>query len=63
MSAREVVALRRSLGVSQAVFAGLLNVSTRTVQAWEIGARHPSDAALRLLQIAKKRPEVLLDNQ
>jgi putative transcriptional regulator len=39
----------------------MLNISPRTVQAWEQGARTPSDAALKLLNIAKKHPEVLLE--
>jgi len=37
----------------------VLNASSKTVQAWEQGARVPSDAALKLLTIAKKHPEVL----
>jgi putative transcriptional regulator len=40
----------------------LLNISPRTVQAWEQGAREPSDAALKLLSIADKHPEVLLES-
>jgi putative transcriptional regulator len=62
IKASEVLALRRTMGVSQAVFARLLNVSARTVQSWEVGARQPSDAALRLLHIAKKYPQILLDD-
>jgi putative transcriptional regulator len=46
--------------VSQAVFARLLNVPVVTEVSWEIGRRNPSGAALRLLQIAKKEPQVLL---
>jgi putative transcriptional regulator len=60
MSAREVIALRTRLRVSQAAFARILNVSPRTVQAWESDARKPSDAALKLLTVAKEHPEVLL---
>lgn len=60
MSPKQVAALRRSLRLSQAAFARILNVSARTVQAWEVGARRPADAALRLLQIARHHPEVLL---
>ena len=30
------------------------------VQAWETNARRPSDAALKLLSVAKKNPQVLL---
>lgn len=59
MRGKDVVAIRRSLRVSQGVFALLLNVSPRTVQAWETDARRPSDAALKLLHIAKHHPEVL----
>jgi len=54
------VKLRQQLNLSQAVFASVLNVSVKTVQAWEQGLRQPSDAALKLLTIAKKHPEVLL---
>lgn len=51
--------LRERLGTSQAVFARLLNVSTTTEIKWETGRRKPSGAALRLLDIANKRPEIL----
>jgi putative transcriptional regulator len=34
MGAKEVLAVRAQLRVSQAVFARILNVSPRTVQAW-----------------------------
>src|SRR5262249_13419334 len=43
-------------GKSQAVFARLLNVSTRTIQSWEQGQRKPSQAALRLIQIFRQDP-------
>jgi putative transcriptional regulator len=61
MHAKDIVALRSRLKVSQAAFALLLNVSPRTVQAWERNARAPSDAALKLLHVAKRHPEVLLE--
>ena len=56
----EVRAIRRKLKVSQSVFARLLNVPLVTAASWEVGRRNPSGAALRLLQIAKKEPDVLL---
>jgi putative transcriptional regulator len=59
MSAKEVTAVRSRLRVSQAAFAQILNVSPRTVQAWERSARAPSDAALKLLDIARRHPEAL----
>jgi len=55
----EIRKLRKRLGTSQAVFARLLNVSTTTEIKWETGRRKPSGAALRLLDIASKRPEIL----
>jgi putative transcriptional regulator len=60
MGAKDVLAVRTRLRVSQAAFARILNVSPRTVQAWETSARRPSDVALKLLTVAKKNPEVLL---
>lgn len=37
----------------------MLNVPKVTAESWEKGRRKPSDAALRLLQIIEKHPEVL----
>jgi putative transcriptional regulator len=61
MSAAGVARVRAAMHVSQAAFARLLNVSPRTVQAWEASARTPSDAALKLLHIARLHPEVLFE--
>ena len=61
MRAKEVVAVRTRMRVSQAAFARILNVSPRTVQAWETDARRPSDAALKLLSVAKEHPEILIN--
>jgi putative transcriptional regulator len=60
MGAKEVRRLRARLNASQAVFAGYLNVSAKLVQAWEAGRRSPEGAALRLLGLAEKAPELLL---
>ncbi len=60
MGAKEVLAVRAQLRVSQAALARILDVSPRTVQAWETNARRPSEAVLKLLSVAKKNPEVLL---
>jgi putative transcriptional regulator len=50
-----------ALYVSQGVFADILNVSLGTVRSWEQGVRTPDDAAMRLLSIAERRPEALLE--
>ena len=61
MSPKEIARIREKLNCSQAVFAMMLNISPKTVQAWEQGSREPGDAALKLLTIAKNHPEVLLE--
>ncbi len=61
LAARQIRRIRIDLGASQAVFARLLNIPTRTAVAWESGERHPSGAALKLLHIARRRPGVLVE--
>jgi putative transcriptional regulator len=60
LSAAQVRALRSKLKVSQTVFAAMLNVPPVTAISWEKGRRSPSGAALRLLEIARKHPDVLV---
>lgn len=54
-------AVRNKLGLSQQGFAAMLNVSIRTLQAWEQGVRHPSGAAASLINFADKHPKAFLD--
>lgn len=61
LSPQDIARIRQKLNCSQAVFAMMLNISPKTVQAWEQGSREPGDAALKLLTIAKRHPEVLLE--
>jgi putative transcriptional regulator len=56
----EIAGIRRRLNVSQPVFAALLNVPLTTARSWEQGKRRPSGAALRLLDLARQSPEILL---
>src|SRR5262245_21507988 len=57
----DVTEARNRTGLSQSQFAELLGVSTRTLQEWEQGRRHPSGAARTLLTIARNRPDALLE--
>jgi len=62
MSAGEIAAFRKKkLGVSQRIFAGILNASPQTVHAWEQGRKKPSGIALRLLRLMESRPEIVAD--
>lgn len=61
MSLKDIARILQKLNCSQAVFAMTLNISPKTVKAWQQGSREPDDAALKLLTIAKKDPEILLE--
>ena len=55
MSPQKIVEVRNKAGVSQAVFARYLTVSTGTVSKWENGKKHPSGPALKLLDLVKRK--------
>ncbi len=57
----DIKAIRERLSLSQKQFAGLLGISTRTLQNWEQGRRFPEGPARVLLQVADKHPQALLD--
>ena len=60
-STERVMRIRESFDVSQEEFARLLNVSAATVRAWEQGVLPPAGAAARLLSIAERHPETILE--
>ena len=47
----EIRNIRTSLNMTQAVFAGVLGVSKKTVEAWESGRNTPMGPASRMLDI------------
>jgi putative transcriptional regulator len=57
----QIARVRKLMKLSQPVFADALNVSSASVKSWEQGVNEPSGAALRLLQIAERHPEVILE--
>ena len=61
VAVNEVAAARMKTGLSQAQFAKALHISARTLQEWEQGRRQPSGAALALIQIAFRHPEVIAE--
>jgi putative transcriptional regulator len=48
--------LRDRLGLSQGLFAKLLGVSRKLIEAWEAGTRTPSPMACRLLDAIARKP-------
>ena len=63
MSPAQITALRRRLKMSQPVFARMLNVGAGTAASWEKGRRQPSGPALKILRVAQKHPEALMEPQ
>lgn len=61
MKAKEIKALRISLSLSISLFAGVFNVSNKTVEAWENGTNSPSGVALRLMRMIEKNPDILFE--
>jgi putative transcriptional regulator len=59
VTSKTVKRVRAAANVSQAVFARYLNVSTKTVQAWEGGTRPVAGPALLLFRIARLHPGVV----
>lgn len=57
----DVQRIRRSLNLSQTVFANALAKSPATIRSWEQGHRDPDPASNRLLEIADRHPEVILE--
>jgi putative transcriptional regulator len=55
MSAKDVAALRKREGVSQAVLAHHLNVAVKLVGEWERGEKRPSGPSLKLLALIKTK--------
>ena len=61
MSATEIKRRTEKLSLSVAVFASGMNVSPKTVEAWEAGTNEIGGSALRLLDMIKKNPDIILE--
>ena len=55
----DVCAIRLKLGLSQAKFAARYGFSLDTVRKWEQKTRRPNGAALVLLKVIAKHPEIV----
>jgi putative transcriptional regulator len=55
LSGEDILALREREGVSQAVFARALNVTTNYVSQIERGAKKPRGSTLKLLSLIKSK--------
>src|ERR1700677_4057668 len=54
-TSKTIRALRDRLGLSQAVFASVLNASPSAVRQWEIGQKHPAGMSAKLLDVLNRK--------
>ena len=60
-NAKKIKWIRNQVGVSQAVFAKILGVSVKTIEAWEAGTRVPLGIALRFLSVIEINPDFVYE--
>jgi putative transcriptional regulator len=62
VSQPEVKVIREKIGLTQSEFAGLMQVSIKTLQNWEQGRRSPTGPAAALLRIVANTPELAIQS-
>ena len=55
----DIKLIRGKTGLSQQQFADKLNISLRTLQNWEQGNRNPTGAAITLMCLLDKQPNLI----
>lgn len=58
MESSQVKDIRKSLDMTQGMFAAVMGVSVKTVEAWESGINTPSGTARRMLSLLQSDPEI-----
>ncbi|MHC5352501.1 helix-turn-helix domain-containing protein [Pseudomonas sp. A46] len=59
VSAKEIVALRKKLRMSQAVFARRIRTSTSTLRNWEQEKSTPNTQAVLLIKLVEQYPDMI----
>jgi len=62
-SPSEIREIRIKANMTQRIFAGVIGVSIKTVEAWEGGRSKPDGAARRMLGLIDKNPNFAIDNE
>jgi putative transcriptional regulator len=55
LAGKDILAIREQAGLSQAVFAGHLNIAVSTLSQWERDQKKPRGAALKLLAVIQRK--------
>lgn len=56
---RELIAVRRRLKLSRALFAACLRTNVRTLENWEQGRARPNAQAALLINLVKRYPDTV----
>ena len=59
VTAEEILALRKQLNLSRAVFANYLRIKLRTLEKWEHGYSKPNDQAAVLIKMVETYPDTI----
>ncbi len=58
INSSDIKNIRQSLDMTQMIFAAVMGVSVKTVEAWEAGTNTPSGTARRMLFLLKTDPKI-----
>lgn len=58
-SAKQIKTIRNDLGMTQNLFAQVVGVSKKTVEAWESGRNNPDGPARRMISILQSDPSLV----
>jgi putative transcriptional regulator len=61
-SNEEIKTLRNDINCTQEMFANILGVTKKTIEAWEHGSSKPNGSALRLLALIDKKKNDFFEN-
>lgn len=59
IKSEDVKNIRMTLDMTQGIFAAVMGVSPKTVEAWEAGTNTPSGSAKRMLSLLQSDPDLL----
>ena len=57
---QQIKSIRTRLGLTQSLMGGVVGVSTKTIESWEIGYRRPSSSAMRVLAELDTNPNYIM---
>ena len=60
--ARQIKQIRSGFKLSQAAFANIIGVSSKTVEAWESGRNIPNGPSKRMIELLEKNGPIMYKN-